>query len=369
MAISLKRSNPQTSNATCEGLKLSLNEREYAGRGRRKLEHLRYFQEDSNGNSGLEDVHLVHQALPELNWSDIDLACRWLGKNLAAPFIINALTGGPPETIAINAALARVARRTGIALAVGSQRAGLENKEWRESFTIVRRENPDGLILANIGAGNSPADAGEAVAMIAADGLQVHLNAAQELVMPEGDRVFRGWLENIRGMVNTLDVPVIAKEVGFGLSRETALQLYQAGVRFMDVGGRGGTNFAAIEERRRGRPVPALAEWGLSTAVSILEIRELGLPVEIVATGGIHSALDAARALALGAKIVGAAGYFLKILLEQGEDALTEEILHWQADLKRICLLTGCATPAELATKPIVITGRTKAWLEGRQLR
>ncbi|MBC7326360.1 MAG: alpha-hydroxy-acid oxidizing protein, partial [Moorella sp. (in: Bacteria)] len=133
----------------------------------------------------------------------------------------------------------------------------------------------------------------------------------------------------------------------------------------LDTGGSGGTDFVAIENRRRDHRVTALAEWGLSTAVSILEIKQLGLPVEIVATGGIRSALDAARALALGAKIAGAAGHFLKIFMEQGEEALVKEILGWQEDLKRICLLTGCATPAELAAKPLVITGKTKAWLEG----
>ncbi|MDN5344009.1 MAG: isopentenyl-diphosphate Delta-isomerase [Clostridia bacterium] len=338
-------------------------------RGQRKLEHLRFFQEDKKSANGLEDVHIVHQALPELNWTDINLTCRWLGKTLAAPFIINAMTGGPPETTAINAALARVARQTGIALAVGSQKGALEHKEWVDSFAVVRRENPEGVILANLGAGSSPAEARAAVAMVVADGLQVHLNAAQELVMPEGDRSFRGWLANIRGIVEALEVPVIAKEVGFGLSRETARQLYHAGVRIVDTGGRGGTDFAAIENRRRSRPVMALTEWGLPTAVSILEIREMGLPLEIVATGGIRNALDAARALALGAKIVGAAGYFLKILLDQGEAALVEEILAWQEDLKRICLLAGCATPAELATRPVVITGNTKAWLEGIQRR
>ena len=346
-----------------------MTDRKNEGRGRRKLEHLRLFQGDNNGLNGLDDIHLIHQALPELDCSDIDLSCRWLGKTLAAPFIINALTGGPPETTAINAALARVARRTGIALAVGSQKGAVENKEWRASFTIVRRENPDGLILANIGAGNPPAMAAEAADMITADGLQVHLNAAQELVMPEGDRSFRGWLDNIRDLVNTLEVPVIAKEVGFGLSREAARRLYHAGVRILDVGGRGGTNFAAIENRRRERQITALARWGLPTAVSILEIKDLGLPVEIVATGGIRHAMDAARALALGARIVGVAGYFLKILLEEGEEILTQEILHWQEDLKRICLLTGCATPAELASSPIVITGQTRAWLEGIRRR
>jgi len=338
-------------------------------RGRRKLDHLRLFQQSFNDCNSLNDIHLIHQALPELDWTDINLNCRWLGKTLAAPFIINALTGGPPETKAINAALARAARETGIALAVGSQRAAVENKAWKDSFSITRRENPDGIILANVGAGNSQAVAREAVTMLAADGLQVHLNAAQELVMPEGDRSFRGWLDNIKAMVANLDVPVIAKEVGFGISRETARQLFSAGVRILDVGGRGGTDFAIIEGKRRGQPVSVLQGWGLTTAISILDIKKLDLPVEIVATGGIRSALDAAKALALGAKIVGVAGYFLKILLEKGEQELIREIFNWQEDLKRLCLLTGCPTPAELADKPVVITGKTRGWLEAIERR
>lgn len=338
-------------------------------RGQRKLDHLRLFQQSLNGYNSLDDIHLFHQALPELDWSDINLNCRWLGKPLAAPFIINALTGGPPETKDINAALARAARETGIALAVGSQRAAIENKDWKESFCIVRRENPDGIILANVGAGSFPEVAREAVAMIAADGLQVHLNVAQELVMPEGDRSFRGWLDNIRAMVENLDVPVIAKEVGFGISGETVQQLYTAGVRIVDVGGSGGTDFAVIEGKRRGKPVSVLQGWGLSTAVSILDVKKTALPVEIIATGGIRNALDAAKSLTLGAKLVGVAGCFLKLLLEKGEEELIWEIRNWQENLKRLCLLTGCSTPVQLANKPVVITGKTKAWLEAIERR
>lgn len=334
-------------------------------RGKRKLEHLRLFMQSAKVSNSLDDIHLVHQALPEVDWNDINLSCRWLGKPLAAPFIINALTGGPPETKQINAALARAARETGIGLAVGSQRAAIDNNEWADSFRITRQENPDGLILANIGAGNSLTVARKAVAMLAADGLQVHLNAAQELVMPEGDRSFRGWLDNIKAMAANLEVPVIAKEVGFGISKETARQLLAAGIRIIDVGGRGGTDFIVIEGKRRGKPLEVLKDWGLTTAVSILELKSMAEPLEVVATGGINSALDAAKALALGAKVVGVAGHFLKILLDKGEQALITEILSWQEDLKRLLLLTGCITPAELAHKPVVITGCTRDWLQG----
>ncbi|MDN5347643.1 MAG: isopentenyl-diphosphate Delta-isomerase [Clostridia bacterium] len=335
-------------------------------RAQRKLDHLRYFRQDnSKRSSGLEDVHFIHQALPEINLEEISLSCRWLGKTLAAPFIINALTGGPPETVAINASLARVARRTGIAMAVGSQKAALDDPAMRPSFTVVREENPGGLILANIGCGARPEEAAEAVEMISADGLQLHLNTPQELFMQEGERLFREWRHNLASVCRALRVPVIAKEVGFGLARETALALFLSGVRLLDVGGAGGTNFLAIEGRRAGQKNGVL-EWGIPTAVSLVEVVSLNLPVQVIATGGIRSPLDAAKALALGADLVGIAGYFLEVLVDAGEEALVAEIESWKETLRYICLMVGAKAPEELRRKPLIITGRTREWLLAR---
>lgn len=336
-------------------------------RFQRKLDHLQLYQEGwGEQPNGFKDVHLVHQALPELDLSEIDVTCRWLGKTLAAPFIINAMTGGTPASLSINRSLARAAARTGIAMAVGSQRIALEEPEARASFSIVREENPTGIILANISASTSTADARRAVEMIAADGLQVHLNVLQELLMPEGDRTFGYYRQRIAEMVAAVQVPIIVKEVGNGISREVALALYGCRVRRIDVGGSGGTNFAAIESRRARVEKSSYIGWGLPTAVSLAEVASSGLPLEIIASGGIESPLEAAKALALGASLVGVAGYFLKVLLEKGEDHLIAEIELWKKELKNICLLCGARNIRELKRKPVVVTGLTYHWLVNR---
>ncbi|MGI9952874.1 type 2 isopentenyl-diphosphate Delta-isomerase [Moorellaceae bacterium AZ2] len=336
-------------------------------RFQRKLDHLRLYQEGwGEQSNGFDDVHLVHRALPELDLKEIDLSCRWLGKTLAAPFIINAMTGGTPASLVINRSLARAAARTGIAMAVGSQHIALEAPEVRETFTIVRQENPAGVVLANVSAGASPDEAAEAVEMIAADGLQVHLNVLQELLMPEGERAFRHYRERIRAMVAGVQVPVIVKEVGNGLSREVALALYGCGVRRLDVGGGGGTNFAAIESRRAGIDNNAYFKWGLPTALSLVEVAASGLPLEVVASGGLESPVEAAKALALGASLVGVAGYFLKVCVEEGEEGLVAEIERWKKELRNICLLCGARNIKELKRKPVIITGRTYQWLLNR---
>ncbi|MGB9781699.1 MAG: type 2 isopentenyl-diphosphate Delta-isomerase [Moorellaceae bacterium] len=333
----------------------------------RKLDHLQLYREGwGKRSNGFEDIYLVHQALPEIDLGEIDVSCRWLGKTLAAPFIINAMTGGTPASMAINSSLARAAARTGIAMAVGSQRIALEDPEAQASFGIVRRENPSGIILANVSAGTSPAEARQAVEMIAADGLQVHLNVLQELLMPEGDRYFRHYRQRIAEVVTVVQVPVIAKEVGSGLSREAALALYGCQVRHIDVGGCGGTNFAAIETKRAGVEKEDYCYWGLPTAVSVAEVFSSGLPVEIIASGGISSPVEAAKALALGASLVGVAGHFLKILVEKGEESLIAEIEMWKQELKHICLMCGARSLAELRRVPVIITGRTYEWLVNR---
>lgn len=336
-------------------------------RFRRKLDHLRLYQEGWGAQSNaFDDVYLVHQALPEFDLKDIDLSIRWLGKTLAAPFIINAMTGGTPASLDINRSLARAAARTGVAMAVGSQHIALEAPEVRETFAIVRRENPGGVILANVSAGASVDEAARAVEMIAADGLQLHLNVVQELLMPEGDRTFHHCRDRIRDVAAGLPVPVIVKEVGNGLSREVALVLYGCGVRRLDVGGGGGTNFAAIESRRAGRDNNAYCKWGLPTALSLMEVATSGLPLEIVATGGIESPLEAAKALALGASLVGVAGHFLKVCLDEGEEGLVAEIERWKKDLRNFCLMCGARNIKELKKKPVIITGRAHEWLLNR---
>ena len=185
-----------------------------------------------------------------------------MGQGLSLPLIINAMTGGIQEAWDFNRDISELGAQFNIGVAVGSQTIALENRQLAESFKIVRKVNPEGLILANVAANAEPQMAVRAAEMIEADGLQLHLNIPQELAMREGDRRFKGLKDNIAEIVHLSPVPVIAKEVGFGMSRETAQQLFDTGVRFFDVGGRGGTNFIAIEQARSGVLADEFSSWG-----------------------------------------------------------------------------------------------------------
>lgn len=336
----------------------------------RKLDHLHFAVElgDGPGGAGWEDIHFINLSVPEVDRREIDTAYDWWGKRLRLPLLINAMTGGTVVSREVNAALADVARETGVAMAVGSQHAALENPDVIDSYAVARRRNRDGVLLANLSARATPEEAQRACEMLAADALQLHLNVAQELAMAEGERAFRGLLDNIARVVEAVNVPVVVKEVGFGLSREAVAYLFGAGVRWVDTGGRGGTNFLAIEQERSGVRRPHLRAWGLPGAVSLLEALGSGLPIKVVASGGIRSALDLARALALGAELGGVAGLFLRVLRQESAEKLIAVIRNWEEELKDIMTMAGCRTLAELRRLPLVITGPTREWLEERGL-
>lgn len=298
---------------------------------------------------------------------EIDITCKFLDRQVAAPLIINAMTGGGSQAAAINATLARVAADAGVAMAIGSQTIALHDPDKSGSFKVVRRENPSGVVLANVGAEVTPGMAARAVEMIRADGLQVHLNVPQELAMAEGDRNFHGYLDNIRRMVETAGVPVIVKEVGFGLSREAARKLLQAGVRHIDVGGRGGTNFIAIEQMRDSSgDLAYLESWGITTVCSIIEVASLEIPGTLIASGGVRNPLDAVKALVLGAGMVGIAAPYLKVLLEENKEGLYREINEFKRQMANIMLMAGVKELAKLSGLAAVITGRTREWLNER---
>lgn len=337
-------------------------------RQKRKLDHLKLALELSDGAfpSGFSDIFPVHMSAPELNYYDVDTSCLYMGKKLAAPLMINAITGGHPETVWINRELAAAAGKAGIAMAVGSQKAALNDYSVRETFSVAREVNSDGLLLANLSAACNPEEAVSAVEMIDADGLQLHLNVPQEITMPEGDRNFKGILENISSIIEAVAVPVIIKEVGFGMSRETVLALHAAGVRNIDVGGRGGTDFVAIELSRTNKNSFGLEGWGIPTAISLLEGLSLGLDIDFVASGGLRSSMDMARALMVGASITAMARPFLKALVEGAPGELEQTIQDLIRGLRKIMLMTGSSNIRELSQKPVVITGLTAEWLERR---
>ncbi|MDD2421658.1 MAG: type 2 isopentenyl-diphosphate Delta-isomerase, partial [Heliobacteriaceae bacterium] len=331
------------------------------------------------------DVHLVHNALPGVDFSALDPATVFLAKTLKMPLLINALTGGNRQVTEVNRQLARIAARTGVAIAAGSQTAALHRPELAASFRVLREENPDGVVIANVSADTPAAGACQAVEMLAADGLQVHLNAAQELAMQEGERNFTSWAANIERLVQACPVPVIVKEVGCGIAGEVAHRLLRRGVRFLDVSGAGGTNFVAIELRRQNCWAPSFERWGIPSAISLAEVLWAGKcfegsggePVTVIASGGIRDGWEIAKALAMGARLAGIAGPVLKKLLgiKQQTAGLTgsydtEAVVAYLDTLRQglalSMALTGCRTVAELRHQPCLVTGATKDWLVQR---
>ncbi|HZG60294.1 MAG TPA: type 2 isopentenyl-diphosphate Delta-isomerase [Anoxybacillus sp.] len=337
-------------------------------RAKRKLDHIEHALSTGQARAhGFEDITFVHQSLPDLSTTQIDLRTTLGELSLSSPIFINAMTGGGGEaTLKINEGLAIAAKECNIAMAVGSQMAAIKDPNEKPSFEIVRKVNPNGLIFANLGSEATVEDAKRAVDMIEANGLQIHLNIIQELVMPEGDRDFTDALKRIEQIVQHVDVPVIVKEVGFGMSKETALQLANIGVTMVDVGGFGGTNFARIENERRAKMLAYFNDWGITTTTSIVEVSQTVPFMSIIGSGGIQTALDVAKALALGASAAGFAGYFLKILIHEGIEALIEKIEELHSDLTFIMTALGAKTIEKLQQVPLVIRGETHHWLTER---
>ncbi len=316
---------------------------------------------------GFEDVKFVHQSLPNSSVSAIKLNTKIGELDLSSPIFINAMTGGGGEqTFNINKGLASVARECNIALAVGSQMSAIKNQDERYTYEIVRKENPDGIIFANLGSEATVDEAKLAVEMLEADAMQIHLNVIQELVMPEGDRDFVGALHRIEQIASSLSVPIIVKETGFGFSKEAARQLREVGVTTIDVGGYGGTNFSKIENERRDHRLNFFDDWGITTACSISEVKYFVPEVSVIGSGGIQSAFDIAKAIALGASGVGIAGFFLRIYLDEGERALSQLILDIHQELKWIMTALGATTVQDLQRVPLVLSGDTYHWLMQR---
>ncbi|MER6092064.1 type 2 isopentenyl-diphosphate Delta-isomerase [Streptomyces bluensis] len=322
---------------------------------------------DAPGVSQFDEVRFMHHALAGTDRAEVSTRTSFAGLEWQVPLYINAMTGGSEKTGEINRDLAIAARETGLPIATGSMSPYLKDPSTAGTFTPMRREHPDGFVMANINATATAEQARRAVGLIEADALQIHLNTVQETVMPEGDRSFGHWSAGIEKIVTAVEVPVIVKEVGFGLSGRTVEQLVSLGVRVADVAGRGGTNFARIENGRRDHADYAyLEDWGLSTPASLLDARGHGLP--LLASGGVRHPLDAARALALGARAVGAAGGFLTVLLDGGVDALVRQITTWLDQLTALMTLLGAHSPAALADCDVLVTGSLREFCQDRGL-
>jgi isopentenyl-diphosphate Delta-isomerase len=337
----------------------------------RKAEHLDLCATDAvafrERTTLLEEVGLVHDALPELALDEVDLSTDLCGKRLRAPLIIAAMTGGTARAESVNRSLAAVAEALGLGFGFGSMRPMLQHG-IADGYR-VRDVAPTALILGNVGVVQARAASTAALADLVeragCDALCVHLNPAMEVIQPGGDDDFRGGLETIARLVRELPVPVVVKETGCGLSRSAGRRLVDVGVRHVDVSGAGGTSWVGVETLRAKARTRRLGElfwdWGVPTAASVAQLDGLGL--EVTATGGVRDGVDVARALALGARAAGIARRFLMALNEGGDDGVMAAAAEVLDELRVACLLTGCRTPAALSERPVVIGPALARWV------
>ena len=319
--------------------------------------------------SDFDEIRFVHHSITNVDVDDIDLTSQLKDFTLDQPLYINAMTGGSEWTKQINEKLAVIARETGIAMAVGSTHAALRNSKMASSFSIVRDTNPDGIIFSNVGADVPVDKAVESVKLLDAQALQVHVNAPQELVMPEGNRTFSTWMENLAQIVSRVDVPVIVKEVGFGMSKETIKSLNEIGVRYVDVSGRGGTNFVDIEnERRTYKDMDYLGLWGQTTVESLLESASYQQDMDILASGGVRTHLDAVKCLALGASAVGMSRPFLNQVENYGITETLNYTEQFTDHMKKIMTMLDVKTIKDLKQTQMVFSPKLQSWIEQRGL-
>lgn len=335
----------------------------------RKNEHVSLSEKfyDKSITSPFEDVRFVHHSFPQMAVSDVDLSVSFAGLNFDVPFFINAMSGGSRWTGKVNEKLALVARETGLAIATGSVSAALKQPEVEGSYKIVREVNPNGLVFANLGGGHGLENAKRAVDLLQADALQIHLNAPQEVVMPEGDRDFSNWLSQLDEIVNGLDRPVIVKEVGFGMSRETIELLQSIGVSIVDISGKGGTDFAQIENyRRKEEKFDDLEGWGQSTVASLLEAQAFLSDMTIIASGGIRRPMEMVKSLALGASMAGISSQFMHLVLQEGVEETVRIVEAWKKELGRTMTLLSAKTPADLQRTDVILSGESRDWCQAR---
>ncbi|MBT5641665.1 type 2 isopentenyl-diphosphate Delta-isomerase [Candidatus Bathyarchaeota archaeon] len=351
-----------------------------SGIEKRKLRHLRISLEEeveTDISTGFKDVHLIHRALPEIDLDEVSLNACFLGKKLAAPLVISAITGGTEEAKIINAVLAEVAEEKQIGISVGSQRIAVDQPETVPTFRVVREKAPTTFVIANVGTpqlslGWGTEEVQTCIDMVEADALALHMNPLQEAVQVDGDTGYRGVYAKIKELSREVSTPIIMKETGAGIAWEDAVKMQKAGASGIEISGVGGTSWSAVEyhiAKEVGKKEmeylgQALWNWGIPTAISVVETSNK-TNLEIIASGGLRTGVEVVKSIALGASLGGMAKPFLEKAVE-GREVLSDHIDHILREIKVVMFLVGAKNVHELGNVPVVVLGRTAEWLKRR---
>lgn len=337
----------------------------------RKDDHLQLANNLYTNTDAFNELRIIHNSLPELAFSEIDLSNNCFQQEFEYPFYIEAMTGGSNKTNKINEQLIKVAKETNLPIALGSSSIALKDREQAKVLQQLRSEYKNGFIIANLGANSSAEDAQYIVDLLQANALEIHINALQEILMPEGDRDLK-WINNIQQIVQTVSVPVIVKEIGTGMSKQTIQKLINIGANYINISGKGGTNFAKIENNRSNEPASYLNNWGQTTIESLLEAKQIDSnhhQISIIASGGVKNPLDIIKCLILNAKLVGIAGTFLNILLTSGTEQLIKTINTWKIELKKIMLLLGSKDIDQLQNVDYILSSNLLNYCKQRNIK
>lgn len=321
----------------------------------RKDEHIKYALKYQSPYNSFDEMELIHHSLPDYDLSEIDLHTHFAGRDFDYPFYINAMTGGSEKAKAVNRKLAQVAQATGLVMVTGSYSAALKNPQ--DDSYPSKKDYPDLLLATNLGI-DKPYELGlQTVDEMQPIFLQVHVNLMQELLMPEGEREFRSWKKNLENYATKMPVPVVLKEVGFGMDLKTIQMAHAFGIKTFDISGRGGTSFAFIENQRGGDR-SYLNEWGQTTVQSLLNLQDFVDTVEILASGGVRHPLDMVKCFVLGAKGVGLSRTVLELVEKYPVEQVVDIVNGWKDDLRLIMCALNCKTIADLRNVDYLLYGK-----------
>lgn len=335
-------------------------------RRERKDAHIEnYLRSKSKESTLLDNVYIEHNAISDVSLNEIDTSIDFMGKKIAMPLMVDAMTGGGSSSVSINEDLSSICETLNIPMAVGSESIAIADEESRESFELVKYKE-DLFRVGNLGFERDFDDFVFARDLIEAHAMQVHLNLAQELVMKEGDNSYHSSLSLITRLVKEFPYPIIVKETGSGISKAVAKKLVDAGVKYIDVAGKGGTNFIEIEDLRDFEvDYSDLYDWGIPTAKSIIDVRSVSNDIFIIASGGIKTAMDVVKSIIIGADMAAMSGEVLNYLLHGGYDACESFLKEINLKIKIIMALLGVRTIDQLKKVDYKLTGELKELVEG----